>query len=95
MTCDDSRIYLDAYLDEELGVAESLRVQKHLAECATCRQAQDEQFALRTVLRELEGLSYKEIAATVGVPLGTVMSRLSRGREWLRRLLSSPRKESV
>ena len=47
------------------------------------------EFREAIVLRELEGLSYKEIAGTVGVPLGTVMSRLSRGREWLRRILSS------
>jgi len=40
------------------------------------------------VLRELEGLSYKQIADVTQIPVGTVMSRLARGRKRLEQSLS-------
>jgi RNA polymerase sigma-70 factor, ECF subfamily len=46
------------------------------------------------VLRELEELSYKEIGAIVDVPVGTVMSRLARGRALLQERLVESRRRS-
>jgi RNA polymerase sigma-70 factor (ECF subfamily) len=50
-------------------------------------------FREAVVLRELEGLSYKEIAAVTGVALGTVMSRLARARKQLQRYVVQRRKD--
>jgi RNA polymerase sigma-70 factor, ECF subfamily len=42
-----------------------------------------QQYREVTVLREIENLSYREIADIIGIPIGTVMSRLSRARKLL------------
>ena len=53
-----------------------------------------EEFREVIVLKELEDLSYREIAAITGVPLGTVMSRLSRARKFLYKHLQTSVQES-
>lgn len=50
----------------------------------TAVESLPEEFRETLILREMEELSYKEIAEVTGVPIGTVMSRLARARAMLR-----------
>ena len=56
-------------------------------EAAMARLPDDQRIAVGLVL--VEGLSYKEAAAVAEIPMGTLTSRLARGREALMRMLSN------
>jgi RNA polymerase sigma-70 factor (ECF subfamily) len=79
---DQSSIQMPPSDPETMAIAE--------AESARVRRALEELpviFRETIVMRELEGMSYKEIADVTNVSIGTVMSRLARGRDRLRAIL--------
>ena len=67
--------------DEELFVEAQKLLQEGLS-------ALPEEYRKVLILREIEGLSYTEIAESASIELGTVKSRISRGRSLLRNFLS-------
>jgi len=73
--------------DDALDPEERLLQQHTVAVVRAALEQLPVDFREAIVLREIEGLSYKQIAAVVGVPIGTVMSRLARARERLQAIL--------
>jgi len=63
------------------------------AEVKAALESLPENFRLAVLLADVEGFSYKEIAEIMDVPIGTVMSRLHRGRKGLERALWETAKE--
>jgi RNA polymerase sigma factor (sigma-70 family) len=89
----------DVVLDDEGAVAEAADLAAHeldpqrILESTMKREAVRQmieslpvQYREALVLRELNDLSYREIADLTGMPIGTVMSRLSRARDLLKKL---------
>jgi RNA polymerase sigma-70 factor (ECF subfamily) len=84
-------VHSEAIADEHPGSALSRRdLRETLAEVL---DRLPPEFREVIVLREMEGLSYKEISEVADVPVGTVMSRLSRARKRLQEALSASDEE--
>jgi len=81
--------------DEALDPEERLMQQHTVARVRAALEQLPVDFREVMVLREIEGLSYKEIAAVVRVPIGTVMSRLARARERLAAVLKLTTMETL
>ena len=62
---------------------------------ASAHQQLTEEQRQTVLLVGYEGLAYKDAAAAMNVPIGTVMSRLSRGREALRRMTAGTTEKAL
>jgi len=87
----------DLYLYRRLGGLEAARTGRSAeddlmdlfaeAEVKEAVEALPDNFRMAVLLADVEGFSYKEIAEIMDIPIGTVMSRLHRGRKLLEKLL--------
>ena len=88
-----AKIFMPEEAGEQIGETSMEReIDRWSAETALGRLPEDQRLAVSLVL--VEGLSYKDAAEVLEVPLGTLTSRLARGREALQAMLRLPEGES-
>ncbi|MBK8100857.1 MAG: sigma-70 family RNA polymerase sigma factor [Planctomycetes bacterium] len=72
---------------DELDPGEAANQNEFAARVRTCVRELPDEFREAVILRDMENLSYEEIAEALGVPAGTVRSRIHRGRLLLQQML--------
>lgn len=94
ITTDDGQMHMEI---EDKGlkpdeIVESRETQKEVHEAL---QAVSETNRVVVVLRDIKGFSYSEISEIIDVPVGTIKSRINRGRQELKNILMNKRKQSI
>lgn len=92
---DEATAAMATYPDPAPGPEEEVSRRADVKRVRAAVEAIPEPFREVIVLREMEELSYAEIAEVTGVPIGTVMSRLSRGRSMLANELLPPARDGA
>jgi RNA polymerase sigma-70 factor, ECF subfamily len=85
---DDPFASLDDAADPAASPEENAVLKERRVLLRAAIRALPEEFRAAVLLRDLEGLSYEEVAEVLAVPIGTVRSRLARGRALLKEKLS-------
>lgn len=91
---EDAAIEIANHPDPSPGPEEEVFRKADIHRVRAAVEAIPEPFREVVVLRDLEDLSYAEIAEVTGTPMGTVMSRLSRGRSMLAKELLPPARDA-
>jgi len=79
----------ELHASDEPGVEERLEKRDEIASVRWCIEHLPPEYREVIVMREIEQMSYKEMASAITAPVGTIMSRLARARARLQDCLSS------